>query len=157
MASSELLHQPLQRSGKKKRILKNYSLQQDGLMYSSGASLEISASFQSFRSTFEDRAERPAIRCQTPILTVMEGKALLFKYLEGVDAVPLCLGTKDPEELIRTVKLLEPSFGGINLEDITQPKCFHILESLRRDMTLPIWHDDQQGLARLSLPDYSMP
>ncbi len=57
MASSELLHQPLQRSGKKKRILKNYSLQQDGLMYSSGASLEISASFQSFRSTFEDRAE----------------------------------------------------------------------------------------------------
>ncbi len=87
----------------------------------------------------------------------MEGKALLFKYLEGVDAVPLCLGTKDPEELIRTVKLLEPSFGGINLEDITQPKCFHILESLRRDMTIPIWHDDQQGLARLSLPDYSMP
>src|SRR5512139_1067048 len=57
-------------------------------------------------------------------LPVMEGKALLFKYLGGVDAVPLCLRTEDPDELIRTVKLLEPSFGGIKLEDIAQPKCF---------------------------------
>jgi len=80
-------------------------------------------------------------------LPVMEGKALLFKYLGGVDAIPLCLGTKDPEELIRTVKLLEPSFGGINLEDIAQPKCFRILEALRAEMTIPVWHDDQQGTA----------
>lgn len=84
-------------------------------------------------------------------LPVMEGKSLLFKYLGGVDAVPLCLGTKDPEELIRTVQLLEPSFGGINLEDIAQPKCFHILDRLRRSMTIPVWHDDQQGSATVIL------
>ena len=78
-------------------------------------------------------------------LPVMEGKALLFKYLGGVDAVPICLKTKDPDELIRTVKLLEPSFGGINLEDIAQPKCFRILAALRKDMGIPVWHDDQQG------------
>src|SRR5512147_3348882 len=57
-------------------------------------------------------------------LPVMEGKSLLFKYLGGVDAVALCLGTRDPDEIVRTVKLLEPSFGGINLEDISMPKCF---------------------------------
>ncbi len=78
-------------------------------------------------------------------LPVMEGKALLFKYLGGVDAVPLCLGTKNPDEFIRTVKLLEPTFGGINLEDIAQPKCFRILDQLRREMGIPVWHDDQQG------------
>ena len=80
-------------------------------------------------------------------LPVMEGKALLFKYLGGVDAVPICLKTKDPEELIRTVKLLEPSFGAINLEDIAQPKCFHILDRLRNELAIPVWHDDQQGSA----------
>src|SRR6185503_20293020 len=64
-------------------------------------------------------------------LPVMEGKALLFKYLGGVDAVPICLGTKDPDEIIRTVENLAPSFGGINLEDIAQPKCFRILETLQ--------------------------
>lgn len=84
-------------------------------------------------------------------LPVMEGKALLFKYLGGVDAVPLCLGTKDPDEFIRTVKLLEPSFGGINLEDIAQPKCFRILDTLRREMGIPVWHDDQQGTATVTL------
>jgi malate dehydrogenase (oxaloacetate-decarboxylating) len=84
-------------------------------------------------------------------LPVMEGKALLFKYLGGVDAVPLCLGTKDPQELIRTVKLLEPSFGAINLEDIAQPKCFRILDALRKGMTIPVWHDDQQGSATVLL------
>ncbi len=84
-------------------------------------------------------------------LPVMEGKALLFKYLGGVDAVPLCLGTNDPEELIRTAKLLEPSFGGMNLEDIAQPKCFRILDNLRRNMTIPVWHDDQQGSATVIL------
>ncbi len=84
-------------------------------------------------------------------LPVMEGKALLFKYLGGVDAVPLCLGTKDPDEFIRTVKLLEPSFGGINLEDIAQPKCFRILDTLRAEMAIPVWHDDQQGTATVLL------
>jgi malate dehydrogenase (oxaloacetate-decarboxylating) len=84
-------------------------------------------------------------------LPVMEGKALLFKYLGGVDAVPLCLATKDPDEFIRTVQLLEPSFGGINLEDIAQPKCFRILDTLRKEMSIPVWHDDQQGTATVLL------
>ncbi|HUI24445.1 MAG TPA: NADP-dependent malic enzyme [Candidatus Kryptonia bacterium] len=84
-------------------------------------------------------------------LPVMEGKALLFKYLGGVDAVPICLGTKDPEEFIRTVKYLEPSFGGINLEDIAQPKCFRVLDRLRAEMHIPVWHDDQQGSATVAL------
>jgi malate dehydrogenase (oxaloacetate-decarboxylating) len=84
-------------------------------------------------------------------LPVMEGKALLFKYLGGVDAVPLCLQTKDPDEFVRTVQLLEPSFGGINLEDIAQPKCFRILDTLRPRMNIPVWHDDQQGTATVLL------
>ncbi|MEQ1794912.1 MAG: NADP-dependent malic enzyme [Nitrospira sp.] len=84
-------------------------------------------------------------------LPVMEGKALLFKYLGGVDAVPICLGTKDPDELIRTVKLLEPSFGGINLEDIAMPKCFRVLEECRRASSIPVWHDDQQGTGTVLL------
>ncbi len=78
-------------------------------------------------------------------LPVMEGKALLFKYLGGVDAVPLCLAIQDPDALVRTVQALEPSFGGINLEDIAQPKCFRVLDALRRSMPIPVWHDDQQG------------
>lgn len=84
-------------------------------------------------------------------LPVMEGKALLFKYLGGVDAVPICLATQDPEEIIATVQNLEPAFGGINLEDIAQPKCFHILDALRRTMRIPVWHDDQQGTATVLL------
>src|SRR5574341_1048791 len=80
-------------------------------------------------------------------LPVMEGKALLFKYLGGVDAMPICLKTKDREEIIRTVRILEPSFGGINLEDISQPKCFEVLDRLRAEMAIPVWHDDQQGTA----------
>ena len=80
-------------------------------------------------------------------LPVMEGKALLFKYLGGVDAVPVCLGTRDADELIRAVALLEPAFGAINLEDIAQPKCFRILDELRARMSIPVWHDDQQGTA----------
>ncbi|MCU0860894.1 MAG: NADP-dependent malic enzyme [Methanomassiliicoccales archaeon] len=84
-------------------------------------------------------------------LPVMEGKAMLFKYLGGVDAVPICLGTKDQEEIVRTVKLLSPSFGGINLEDISQPKCFHVLDRLRQEMEIPVWHDDQQGTATIVL------
>ncbi len=84
-------------------------------------------------------------------LPVMEGKALLFKYLGGVDAFPICLDTKDPEEIIRTVKILQPSFGGINLEDIENPKCFYILDRLRRECHIPVWHDDQQGTACVTL------
>jgi len=86
-------------------------------------------------------------------LPVMEGKCLLFKYLGGVDAVPICLQTKDPAEIIRTVKLLQPAFGGINLEDFSQPKCFRILDELRADpeVTIPVWHDDQQGTATVLL------
>jgi malate dehydrogenase (oxaloacetate-decarboxylating) len=84
-------------------------------------------------------------------LPVMEGKALLFKYLGGVDAVPIMLDTKDPELIIQTVKLLEPSFGGINLEDFSQPKCFRILDTLRAEMSIPVWHDDQQGTATVLL------
>jgi len=84
-------------------------------------------------------------------LPVMEGKALLFKYLGGVDAVAICLDTKDPEEIIRTVKILQPSFGGINLEDINNPKCFYILDTLRKEARIPVWHDDQQGTAAVTL------
>lgn len=84
-------------------------------------------------------------------MPVMEGKALLFKYLGGVDAVPICLDTKDPEEIIKAVKLLQPSFGGINLEDIANPKCFYILDRLRAEMDIPVWHDDQQGTAAVTL------
>lgn len=80
-------------------------------------------------------------------MPVMEGKSLLFKYLGGVDAIPICLDTKDPEEIIKVVKYLQPNFGGINLEDISQPKCFYILERLRNEMDIPVWHDDQQGTA----------
>ncbi len=82
-------------------------------------------------------------------LPVRNGKALLFKYLGGVDAFPICLATKDPEEIIKTVKYLAPSFGGINLEDIENPKCFEILDRLRREMDIPVWHDDQQGTATI--------
>lgn len=84
-------------------------------------------------------------------MPVMEGKALLFKYLGGVDAVPICLDTKDPDEIIQAVKWLQPSFGGINLEDISSPKCFYILDRLRAEAQIPVWHDDQQGTAAVTL------
>jgi malate dehydrogenase (oxaloacetate-decarboxylating) len=84
-------------------------------------------------------------------LPVMEGKALLFKYLGGVDAFPICLRTKDPEEIIRACELIEPTFGGINLEDIEKPKCFHVLEKARECLRIPVWHDDQQGTATVIL------
>jgi len=84
-------------------------------------------------------------------MPVMEGKALLFKYLGGVDAVPICLDTKDPDEIIQAVKWLQPSFGGINLEDFSNPKCFYILDTLRKEMEIPVWHDDQQGTAAVVL------
>ncbi|MBC7348445.1 MAG: NADP-dependent malic enzyme [Candidatus Aminicenantes bacterium] len=80
-------------------------------------------------------------------LPVMEGKALLYKYLGGVDAFPICLREKDPDKFIYIVKALQPTFGGVNLEDISHPKCFHILDTLRAECEIPIWHDDQQGTA----------
>lgn len=82
---------------------------------------------------------------------VMEGKALLFKYLGGVDCVPICLGTKEPDEIVQAVKWLEPSFAGINLEDISYPKCFGILERCRKEVGIPVWHDDVQGTATVML------
>ncbi len=84
-------------------------------------------------------------------LPVMEGKAILFKYLGGVDAFPVCVGTKDTEQIIQFCKWLEPTFGGINLEDIAKPKCFTILDRLREEMDIPVWHDDQQGTAAITL------
>jgi len=84
-------------------------------------------------------------------LPVMEGKALLFKYLGGVDAFPICLRTKNPAEIIQICKALEPTFGGINLEDIEKPKCFQVLETARAEMNIPVWHDDQQGTATVIL------
>ncbi len=84
-------------------------------------------------------------------LPVMEGKGLLFKYLGGVDAVPIPLATKDPEKIIETVKLITPNFGGINLEDISQPKCFYILQRLRKECEIAVWHDDQQGTATINV------
>jgi malate dehydrogenase (oxaloacetate-decarboxylating) len=84
-------------------------------------------------------------------LPVMEGKALLFKYLGGVDAVPLCVRTHAAEELVRLVEAIEPTFGGVNLEDIAQPKCFRVLDELRQRLKIPVWHDDQQGSATVVL------
>jgi len=84
-------------------------------------------------------------------LPVMEGKGLLYKYLGGVDAVPIMLDTKDPDKIIDTVLILQPSFGGVNLEDLSQPKCFRILDTLREQAEIPVWHDDQQGTASVTL------
>ncbi len=84
-------------------------------------------------------------------MPVMEGKAMLFKYLGGVDAFPICLDTKDPDKIIETVKLLQPTFGGVNLEDIAKPKCFRILDTLRKECRIPVWHDDQQGTAAVTV------
>jgi len=80
-------------------------------------------------------------------LPVMEGKALLFKYLGGVDAIPLPIASQDKDKIVELVKLIEPAFGGINLEDIESPKCFYVLEKLSATLNIPVWHDDQQGTA----------
>ncbi|MDA4125006.1 MAG: NADP-dependent malic enzyme [Thaumarchaeota archaeon] len=84
-------------------------------------------------------------------LPVMEGKALIYNYLGGVNAIPLPVRTRDEEHLISFVKALEPSLGGVNLEDIESPKCFEVLDRLRAEMNIPVWHDDQQGTAGVSL------
>ncbi len=80
-------------------------------------------------------------------MPVMEGKACLFKEFAGVDAFPICLDTKDTDEIVRAVTLIAPSFGGINLEDISAPRCFEIEERLARDLDIPVFHDDQHGTA----------
>jgi malate dehydrogenase (oxaloacetate-decarboxylating) len=80
-------------------------------------------------------------------MPVMEGKAMLFKQLGGVDAFPICLDTQDTEEIIRAVKQIAPSFGGINLEDISAPRCFEIEQRLVEELDIPVFHDDQHGTA----------
>ncbi|WP_342044990.1 NAD(P)-dependent malic enzyme [Bacillus sp. OTU530] len=80
-------------------------------------------------------------------MPVMEGKCALFKKFAGVDAFPLCLATKDVDEIVKVVKALEPTFGGINLEDIAAPRCFEIEERLRKELDIPVFHDDQHGTA----------
>ena len=80
-------------------------------------------------------------------MPVMEGKAMLFKEFAGVDAFPICLDTKDPDEIVATVKAIAPGFGGINLEDISAPRCFEIEERLKAELPIPVFHDDQHGTA----------
>lgn len=84
-------------------------------------------------------------------IPVMEGKCVLFKNLAGVDAFPIVVDTQDPDQIIGIVKNLEPIFGGINLEDIAAPKCFRVLETLKREMPIPVFHDDQHGTAVVTL------
>lgn len=84
-------------------------------------------------------------------LPVMEGKAALFKSLAGVNAFPVCLNTKDSDKIVETVKLLEPVFGGINLEDISAPSCFEIEERLKAELDIPVFHDDQHGTAIVTM------
>jgi malate dehydrogenase (oxaloacetate-decarboxylating) len=81
----------------------------------------------------------------------MEGKAVLFKEFAGVDAFPICLNTKDPDEIVRIVQMLEPVFGGVNLEDISAPRCFEVEAKLKATMNIPIFHDDQHGTAIVAL------
>jgi len=84
-------------------------------------------------------------------MPVMEGKGLIFKYLGGVDAVPIPINVHDKDEIVKVVKAIEPAFGGINLEDIESPKCFYLLEKLSSEMNIPVWHDDQLGTAGATL------
>jgi len=80
-------------------------------------------------------------------MPVMEGKAVLFKEFAGINAIPICIDTKDPDEIIKFVKQIAPTFGGINLEDISAPRCFQIEEALKKELTIPVFHDDQHGTA----------
>ena len=84
-------------------------------------------------------------------LPVMEGKSMLFKEFANIDAFPVCLATKDPEEIIRTIKYISPAFGGINIEDIAAPRCFEIEVRLQREVDIPVFHDDQHGTAVVTL------
>ncbi|HEY0077569.1 MAG TPA: malic enzyme-like NAD(P)-binding protein [Pyrinomonadaceae bacterium] len=80
-------------------------------------------------------------------MPVMEGKAMLFKEFAGVDAFPICLSTKDPDEIVRTIKFISTAFGGVNLEDISAPRCFQIEDRLKEELDIPVFHDDQHGTA----------
>src|SRR5215218_3020475 len=80
-------------------------------------------------------------------MPVMEGKAMLFKEFGGVDAFPICLATKDVDEIVATVRAIAPAFGGINLEDISAPRCFEIEDRLKEELDIPVFHDDQHGTA----------
>lgn len=84
-------------------------------------------------------------------IPVMEGKAVLFKEFGGVDAFPICLKTKDPDEIVKIVEMIEPVFGGINLEDISAPRCFEIEKRLKESLSIPVFHDDQHGTAIIVL------
>ncbi len=84
-------------------------------------------------------------------MPVMEGKSVIYKTFADVDAVPICLGTKDQAKIIETIKLLEPSFAGINLEDFSSPKCYDIEDILKKEMNIPVFHDDQHGTAIAAL------
>ena len=80
-------------------------------------------------------------------MPVMEGKGMLFKEFGGVDAFPICLDTKDPDEIVAAVKAIAPGFGGINLEDISAPRCFEVEDRLKAELDIPVFHDDQHGTA----------
>ena len=82
-------------------------------------------------------------------MPVMEGKAVLFKEFGGVNAVPICLDTQDPDEIVHTVARIAPGFGGINLEDISAPRCFEIESKLKEKLDIPVFHDDQHGTCLL--------
>ena len=84
-------------------------------------------------------------------MPVMEGKAMLFKEFAGVDAFPICLNTKDVDEIVETVERISPTFGGINLEDISSPRCFEIEQRLQDSLDIPVFHDDQHGTAIVTL------
>ncbi|MDQ2700920.1 MAG: NAD-dependent malic enzyme, partial [Actinomycetota bacterium] len=84
-------------------------------------------------------------------MPVMEGKCMLFKEFAGVDAFPICLDTKDPDEIVRAVELMAPTFGGINLEDISAPRCFEIEDRLKESLDIPVFHDDQHGTAVVTM------
>ena len=80
-------------------------------------------------------------------MPVMEGKCVLFKEFGGINAFPICLSTQDPDEIVAAVKAIAPTFGGINLEDISAPRCFEIEERLKKELNIPVFHDDQHGTA----------
>ena len=84
-------------------------------------------------------------------MPVMEGKAMLFKEFADIDAFPICLDTNDPEKIIEAVRLMAPTFGGINLEDISAPRCFEIEDALKEELDIPVFHDDQHGTAVVTM------
>ena len=84
-------------------------------------------------------------------MPVMEGKSVLFKTFADVDAFPICIASKDVDDIVQTIKMIAPSFGGINLEDISAPRCFEIEKRLKEELDIPVFHDDQHGTAVVTL------